>query len=127
VLTPAHHELLSIIDARIAESGVTPSYQELADAMGLKSKSVVYRMVNCLEERGYVRRLPNKARAIEVIRRPGSDILVEALRQIASHNNSFLTDGSEATRACLDWCVKTAQDALAQHEGADYGQRPEVL
>lgn len=119
MLTPAHHELLSIIDARVAESGVTPSYQELADAMDLKSRSVVYRMVCCLEERGYIRRLPNKARAIEVIRRPGdaprgasaSDeraaivAMLEALKtntqQIKLHMGELSAQELRAVRACL--------------------------
>lgn len=71
MLTPSHYELLSFIDAHIEANGFSPSFTEMARAVNLRSKSGVHRLLGCLEERGYVRRLPGKARAIEVVRQPG--------------------------------------------------------
>lgn len=72
MLTSKQHQLLSYIDGRIRETGTCPSFAEMRDALGLKSKSGIHRMVNGLLERGFIRTLPNRARAIEVVRRaPG--------------------------------------------------------
>ena len=69
-MTPRQLECLRFIDARIRETGVCPSYEEMQAAIGLKSKSGIHRLVAALEERGYIRRLSARARAIEVIRLP---------------------------------------------------------
>jgi repressor LexA len=71
MLTAKMHELLLFLDARGREGGVSPSFEEMKDALGLKSKSGVHRLVEALEERGFIRRLPNRARALEVVRGPG--------------------------------------------------------
>ena len=68
-LTARQRALLDVISERVAEHGVAPSYDEMKAALGLASKNGVYRLVIGLEERGYIRRLPNKARAIEVLAR----------------------------------------------------------
>lgn len=70
MLTKKQHELLAFINARIGESGVSPSFDEMKDALALKSKSGVHRLITALEERGFIRRLPNRARALEVLRLP---------------------------------------------------------
>ena len=70
MLTRKQYELLRFISERLKESGVPPSFDEMKDALGLKSKSGVHRLVTALEERGFIRRLPNRARAIEVIKLP---------------------------------------------------------
>ena len=72
MLTKKQHELLSFIHDRVSETGVAPSYEEMKDALELKSKSGVHRLVYALQERGFIRRLPNRARALEVIRLPES-------------------------------------------------------
>lgn len=70
MLTRKQHELLRFIHERLRESGVPPSFDEMKDALDLKSKSGIHRLITALEERGFIRRLPNRARALEVIRLP---------------------------------------------------------
>lgn len=70
MLTHKQHELLCFINDRLAESGVSPSFEEMKEALDLKSKSGVHRLISALEERAYIRRLPNRARALEVLRMP---------------------------------------------------------
>ena len=72
MLTSKQHELLLYINERIRESGISPSFDEMKDALDLKSKSGIHRLINALEERGFIRRLPNRARALEVLRLPDS-------------------------------------------------------
>ena len=70
MLTRKQHELIRFIQVRLEESGVSPSFEEMKEALDLKSKSGVHRLISALEERGFIRRLPNRARALEVIRQP---------------------------------------------------------
>ncbi|MDT7933728.1 MAG: transcriptional repressor LexA [Sphingomonadaceae bacterium] len=68
MLTKKQHELLCFINDRLSESGVSPSFEEMKEALALRSKSGVHRLINALEERRFIRRLPNRARAIELLR-----------------------------------------------------------
>jgi repressor LexA len=70
MLTRKQHELLTFINARLSEGGVSPSFEEMKEALDLKSKSGVHRLINALEERQFIRRMPNRARALEVLRMP---------------------------------------------------------
>ncbi len=70
MLTKKQHELLVFIDKRLNESGVSPSFEEMKEALGLRSKSGIHRLITGLVERGFIRRLPHRARALEVLRRP---------------------------------------------------------
>jgi repressor LexA len=70
MLTRKQLELLRFIDERLKEAGVPPSFDEMKDALDLRSKSGIHRLITALEERGFIRRLPNRARAIEVVRLP---------------------------------------------------------
>jgi repressor LexA len=70
MLTRKQLELLRFIHERLKESGVPPSFDEMKDALDLRSKSGIHRLITALEERGFIRRLPNRARAIEVIKLP---------------------------------------------------------
>ena len=70
MLTAKQHELLQFIHDRLASSGVSPSFDEMREALDLKSKSGVHRLISALEERQFIRRLPNRARALEVVRMP---------------------------------------------------------
>ncbi|PJI87689.1 transcriptional repressor LexA [Sphingomonas koreensis] len=70
MLTKKQHELICFIADRLNETGVSPSFEEMKDALDLKSKSGVHRLISALEERGFLRRLPNRARALEVLRMP---------------------------------------------------------
>lgn len=72
MLTGKQHQLLSYLIDYQADKDITPSFDEMRQAVGLASKSGVHRLVSALEERGYIRRLPNRARAIEILRHPGS-------------------------------------------------------
>lgn len=70
MLTRKQHELIRFIQARLEDTGVSPSFEEMKEALDLKSKSGVHRLISALEERGFIRRLPNRARALEVLRQP---------------------------------------------------------
>jgi repressor LexA len=70
MLTRKQHDLLTFINLRLNESGVSPSFEEMKEALSLKSKSGVHRLINALEERAFIRRLPNRARALEILRMP---------------------------------------------------------
>lgn len=70
MLTRKQHELVCFINDRLKETGVSPSFEEMKDALDLKSKSGVHRLISALEERQFIRRLPNRARALEVLRMP---------------------------------------------------------
>lgn len=70
MLTRKQHELLRFIQVRLEETGISPSFEEMKEALDLKSKSGVHRLISALEERGFIRRLPNRARALEVLKQP---------------------------------------------------------
>src|ERR1700732_2038830 len=70
MLTRKQYELLRFIHERLTEAGVPPSFDEMKEALDLRSKSGIHRLITALEERGFIRRLPNRARAIEVIKLP---------------------------------------------------------
>jgi repressor LexA len=70
MLTRKQHELLLYIDSQLSKTGVSPSFEEMKEALDLKSKSGVHRLISALEERGFIRRLANRARALEVLKMP---------------------------------------------------------
>ncbi|WP_375394058.1 transcriptional repressor LexA [uncultured Sphingomonas sp.] len=70
MLTRKQHELVCFINDRLNDTGVSPSFEEMKDALDLKSKSGVHRLISALEERHFIRRLPNRARALEILRMP---------------------------------------------------------
>ncbi|KQT60323.1 MULTISPECIES: transcriptional repressor LexA [unclassified Aureimonas] len=72
MLTRKQHDLLMFIHERLREAGVPPSFDEMKDALDLKSKSGIHRLITALEERGFIRRLPNRARALEILKLPDS-------------------------------------------------------
>ena len=82
MLTPKQQELLSFIQTRLEEGGVSPSFEEMKEALDLRSKSGIHRLINALEERGFIRRLPNRARALEVLKLP--DAMHRAPRLVPS-------------------------------------------
>jgi len=73
MLTKKQFELLRFIDERLKQTNVAPSYDEMKDALDLKSKSGIHRLIKALEERGFIRRLPHRARALEILRMPEGD------------------------------------------------------
>jgi repressor LexA len=96
MLTRKQSELLTYIHERLAESGVSPSFEEMKDALALKSKSGVHRLISALEERGFIRRLPNRARALEVMRMP------DARAGIASSPKAPVTAPHAANDSVVD-------------------------
>ena len=70
MLTTKQHELLNFIHHRLGQSGISPSFDEMREALELKSKSGVHRLISALEERQFIRRLPNRARALEILKMP---------------------------------------------------------
>lgn len=85
MLTRKQHDLLMFIHQRLKESGVPPSFEEMKEALDLRSKSGIHRLITALEERGFIRRLPNRARALEVIKLPDS-----VMPGLASQERRFL-------------------------------------
>jgi len=73
MLTQKQKDLLMFINDRLQQAGVPPSFDEMKDALNLKSKSGIHRLITALEERGFIRRLPHRARALEVLKLPGSE------------------------------------------------------
>jgi len=79
MLTRKQQELLLFIHRRLQDGGVSPSFDEMKEALGLKSKSGIHRLIGGLEERGFIRRLPHRARALEVVKLPdGVDVAADA-------------------------------------------------
>ena len=70
MLTKRQYQLLMLIEKRLREDGVSPSFEEMKESIGLKSESGIHRLISGLEERGFIRRLPNRARALEILRLP---------------------------------------------------------
>jgi repressor LexA len=91
VLTAKQRELLLFIDGRLKDSGISPSFDEMREALDLKSKSGVHRLISALEERGFIRRLPNRARALEVVKLPEvrPSATVTQLRPAAPANDTI--------------------------------------
>jgi len=87
MLTKKQRDLLLFIHERLQENGVAPSFEEMKDALNLKSKSGIHRLISALEERNFIRRLPHRARALEIIRLPDSEDNVPA-----SQDNLFKAD-----------------------------------
>lgn len=103
MLTPKQKELLLFIHERVKESGVPPSYDEMKDALDLRSKSGIHRLVTALEERGFIRRLPHRARALEIVKLPDTGLaslraarsrgfspsVIEGMRKPSSDEDGF--------------------------------------
>jgi repressor LexA len=91
MLTHKQRELLNFIDARVKKDGVAPSFDEMREAVNLKSKSGIHRLITALEERGFIRRLPHRARALEVCYAPQGEAAAQApgQRSPAAEQNNF--------------------------------------
>lgn len=98
MLTEKQKELLLFIHARMQEKGVPPSFDEMKDALDLKSKSGIHRLITALVERGFIRRLPHRARAIEVIRLPENQIAPAASPKRVGGFQPSVIEGSRNTR-----------------------------
>ncbi|MBH20750.1 MAG: repressor LexA [Rhodobiaceae bacterium] len=92
MLTEKQHELLKYIYQRVTENGISPSYDEMKLAVNLHSKSGIHRLVNALEERGYIRRLPNRARALEILKHPFANQNNELAKKIEIEKTQSFKD-----------------------------------
>ena len=90
MLTAKQRELLQFITVRLEESGISPSFEEMKEALDLKSKSGVHRLISALEERGFIRRLANRARALEVIRQPEDSVAAPRNAALARANDNVV-------------------------------------
>ena len=90
MLTQKQKDLLMLIHARLQETGVPPSFDEMKEALDLKSKSGIHRLITALEERGFIRRLPHRARALEIIKMP------EASAGPSSMHSPGMSDGGNS-------------------------------
>jgi len=97
MLTRKQHELLLFIHERLKESGIPPSFDEMKEALDLASKSGIHRLITALEERGFIRRLPNRARALEVLRLP--DSIAPGLNAARKFSPSVIQGGHGRTPA----------------------------
>ena len=100
MLTEKQKELLVFINARLQETGVPPSFDEMKEALALQSKSGVHRLIIALEERGFIRRLPHRARAIEIIKLPEAMTEGTGSAAPASRPTSSRAAGGAARRSC---------------------------
>ena len=99
MLTRKQHELVRFIQTRLEETGVSPSFEEMKEALDLKSKSGVHRLISALEERGFIRRLPNRARALEVLRQP-DDVTMKGPSRVSATPSG---PGGTGGRAMSGW------------------------
>ena len=88
MLTRKQHELLSYIDTHLKETGFSPSFDEMKDALNLRSKSGIHRLISALEERGFLRRRHHRARALEVLRLPDSTNRMSPAAEMAAARES---------------------------------------
>ncbi|WP_310533092.1 transcriptional repressor LexA [Novosphingobium sp.] len=98
MLTRKQHELIRFIQVKLEETGISPSFEEMKEALDLKSKSGVHRLISALEERGFIRRLPNRARALEVLRQP-DNVSQAAPRAATPANTNSVTPPLRAPAA----------------------------
>ena len=101
MLTAKQHELIRFIQQRLGETGISPSFEEMKEALDLKSKSGVHRLISALEERGFIRRLPNSARALEVIKLPEDAVTAPAAAKapVTAANDAVVSAHKAATAA----------------------------
>lgn len=102
MLTRKQHELLMFIHERIKETGVSPSFDEMKEALDLASKSGIHRLITALEERGFLRRLPHRARALEVVKLPQQATAAAPPKGRAPFKPQLVEGGSAVAMAAND-------------------------
>ena len=127
MLTPRQHQLLRFIHGYVTKNGIPPSFEEMRDNLNLKSKSGIHRLISGLEDRGYIRRLPHRARALELLRPPPSVADPDAARGTEADNvirgrfgGASMT--AEADAKTLPFFGRIAAgtpiEAISEHQGA---------
>ncbi len=117
MLTKKQYELLKFIERRLSESSVSPSFDEMKEALGLKSKSGIHRLITGLEERGFIRRLPHRARALEILKLPDNNqpVARTASPEHAVGNSGFspnVIEGHFGRREETAFETPTTQDGI---------------
>jgi repressor LexA len=115
MLTRKQLELLMFINSRLKEEGVPPSFEEMKDALNLQSKSGVHRLIVALEERGFLKRMPNRARALEIIKLP------------ESHSPSLATRKSGFSPSVIEGNLGRANKVKASPHANDGAYRPVLV
>ncbi len=122
MLTRKQNELLLFINKRLNDDGVSPSFDEMKEALRLKSKSGIHRLITGLEERGFLRRLPHRARALQVLKLPDAaalpaanvtPLLAEARRGFAETREGFVPQVVRGDRVPLPGAIQAANEAQA--------------
>jgi repressor LexA len=119
VLTRKQNELLLFINRRLNDDGVSPSFDEMKEALRLKSKSGIHRLITGLEERGFLRRLPHRARALQVLKLPDAAAMPAAnvtpllSRGLAESRETFVPQVIRGERVPLAGAVQVANEAQA--------------
>lgn len=119
MLTKKQCELLMFIHERVKETGVPPSFEEMKDALGLRSKSGIHRLITALEERGFIRRLPYRARALEILKLPDSvPVSMAANRGVTGFKPSVIEGslGKSSAATTTDSVVPEVAAAAAPHD-----------
>ena len=119
MLTRKQNELLMFINKRLNDDGVSPSFDEMKEALRLKSKSGIHRLITGLEERGFLRRLPHRARALQVLKLPDAAAMPAAnvtpllARGLAENREAFVPQVIRGERVPLAGAVQVANEAQA--------------
>src|SRR6185312_7436791 len=121
VLTRKQNELLLFINKRLNEGGVSPSFDEMKEALRLKSKSGIHRLITGLEERGFLRRLPHRARALQVLKLPEAAAmpapnvtpLLDSRLALAESREAFVPQVVRGERVPLGGAIQAANEAQA--------------
>ena len=117
MLTNKQRDLLMLIHTRLSETGVAPSFEEMKEEVGLKSKSGIHRLITALEERGFIRRLPQRARALEVLRLPEDRASYDTPRE-NERANSLRAKGAVPPPTSLDDFRANKADQALRQRGA---------
>jgi len=112
MLTAKQHELIRFIQQRLEETGISPSFEEMKEALDLKSKSGVHRLISALEERGFIRRLPNRARALEVIKNPEDSTPIPRTTPALAANDTVVSGTVAGSAASPKPAPEPANDVI---------------
>lgn len=127
MLTKKQHDLLLFIHEHMGESDIPPSFEEMKNALGLKSKSGIHRLISGLEERGYIQRLPHRARALEIIKLPEGIKNAPQMEAQKEVTHPLPTPSNvESIPLCGKIAAGTPIEAI-QHEGDHIALPPEMI
>ena len=98
MLTKKQKNLLMFINKKLRSSGVSPSYEEMKESLNLKSKSGIHRLISALEERGFIKRLAHKARALEVVKLPETASANDIYEVLINHNGPLISESGIKTK-----------------------------